>query len=50
MKVSTNMILNKALKECPSSGLLWRIAIEIEKENKHARVYDTLKNKRIIFI
>jgi pre-mRNA-processing factor 6 len=43
MKNNTNMILNKALKECPSSGLLWSIAIEIEKGNKHARASDALK-------
>ena len=37
------MILNKALKECPNSGLLWSVAIEIEKGNKHAKASDALK-------
>lgn len=43
MKNNTIMILNKGLKECPNSGLLWSIAIEIEKGNKHARASDALK-------
>lgn len=43
MKNNTNMILNKALKECPNSGLLWSMAIETERGNKHARASDALK-------
>ena len=43
LKNNTNMILNKGLKECPNSGLLWSIAIEVEKGNKHARASDALK-------
>jgi len=43
LKNNTNMILNKALKECPNSGLLWSVAIEIEKGNKHAKASDALK-------
>jgi len=43
MKNNTTLILNKALKECPNSGLLWSLAIEIEKSNKHAKASDALK-------
>lgn len=43
LKNNTTLILNKALKECPNSGLLWSLAIEIEKSNKHAKASDALK-------
>jgi len=43
MRNNTNMIMNKALKECPNSGLLWSLAIEIERTNKHAKASDALK-------
>lgn len=40
---NASLVLNKALKECPTSGLLWSLAIELEKSNKHAKAADALK-------
>lgn len=43
MKNNANLVLSKALKECPNSGLLWSLAIDLEKSNKHAKAADALK-------
>ena len=43
MKNNSILVLNKALKECPNSGLLWSLAIDLEMINKHGRAAEALK-------
>jgi pre-mRNA-processing factor 6 len=43
LKNNSILVLNKALKECPNSGLLWSLAIDLEMINKHGRAAEALK-------
>lgn len=43
MKNNSMLVLNKALKECPNSGLLWSLAIDMEMINKHGKAAEALK-------
>jgi len=41
---AANLLMSKALQECPQSGKLWALAIELEpKYQKNARSVDALK-------
>jgi len=43
---NANLILSKGLKEIPNSGLLWSLAIDLEKpQNKHAKAADALSKQ-----